>query len=57
VAIVTVSLAQAAFEPRSRRPSTSPRATPPEIVELMVRLGKELVEQGLDAGPDHRLAS
>lgn len=42
----------AAFEPRSRRPKTSPRATAPATVELVLRLRKELTEQGLDAGPD-----
>lgn len=42
----------AAFEPRSRRPKTSPRATPSETVELVVRLRKELAETGLDAGAD-----
>jgi transposase InsO family protein len=42
---------EAAFEPRSRRPKSSPTATPDAIVELVVRLRKELVEQGLDAGP------
>ena len=42
----------AAFEPRSRRPQTSPRATPAETVDLVVALRKQLVEQGLDAGPD-----
>ena len=43
---------EAAFEPRSRRPNSSPAATPPGTVELVVRLRKELSEQGLDAGPD-----
>ncbi|MFF0338352.1 helix-turn-helix domain-containing protein [Kribbella sp. NPDC004875] len=43
---------EAAFEPRSRRPKTSPRATPAETVELVVRLRKQLSEQGLDAGAD-----
>ena len=43
---------EAAFEPRSRRPNSSPAATPPGTVELVVRLRKELTEQGLDAGPD-----
>ena len=41
----------AAFEPRSKRPLTSPRATPPATVDLIVRLRKELAEAGLDAGP------
>jgi transposase InsO family protein len=43
---------EAAFEPRSRRPKTSPTAVPDEVVELIVRLRKQLAEQGLDAGPD-----
>ena len=46
---------EAAFEPRSRRPRRSPNATAPEVVELVLRLRKELSEQGLDAGP-HTLA-
>ena len=41
-----------AFEPRSRRPRRSPTATSPDTVELIVRLRKELLEQGLDAGAD-----
>jgi transposase InsO family protein len=41
-----------AFEPRSRRPKTSPTAIPDDVVELIVRLRKHLAEQGLDAGPD-----
>jgi len=43
---------EAAFEPRSRRPHSSPTAIPPATVELIVRLRKELSDQGLDAGPD-----
>jgi transposase InsO family protein len=43
---------EAAFEPRSRRPKTSPTAIAEQTVELIVRLGKQLSEQGLDAGPD-----
>jgi transposase InsO family protein len=42
----------AAFEPRSRRPKTSPRATPAAAVELVLALRKQLTEQGLDAGAD-----
>jgi transposase InsO family protein len=42
---------EAAFEPRSRRPGTSPTAVSDEAVELIVRLRKELSGQGLDAGP------
>ncbi|MER7250804.1 helix-turn-helix domain-containing protein [Kribbella sp. NPDC000426] len=43
---------EAAFEPRSRRPKTLPGATMPVTVELVLRLRKELTEQGLDAGAD-----
>ena len=42
----------AAFEPRSRRPHTSPTATPDTVVDLIVGLRKELSGSGLDAGPD-----
>ncbi len=42
---------EAAFEPRSRRPKTSPSAISPEAADLIVRLRKELAGQGLDAGP------
>ena len=42
----------AAFEPRSRRPHTSPGATPAATVELVLRLRKQLSEAGLDAGAD-----
>ncbi len=43
---------EAAFEPRSRRPHTTPNATPAEVVDLVLRLRKELLEQGHDAGAD-----
>jgi transposase InsO family protein len=43
---------ESAFTPRSRRPRSSPNATPEATVERIVRLRKELAEQGLDAGPD-----
>jgi transposase InsO family protein len=43
---------EAAFEPRSRRPKTSPAAISDAIVELIIKLRKELSGQGLDAGPD-----
>ena len=43
---------QAAFEPRSRAPGTSPRATPTATVELVLQLRKRLDEAGLDAGAD-----
>ena len=42
----------AAFEPRSRRPHTSPQATAAATVELVLRLRKQLSESGLDAGAD-----
>jgi transposase InsO family protein len=42
---------EAAFEPRSRRPYTSPSATASAVVELVVRLRKELSGAGHDAGP------
>ncbi|EFQ83958.1 integrase core domain protein [Aeromicrobium marinum DSM 15272] len=43
---------EAAFEPRSRRPKTSPTATPPEVVQLIIALRHDLARRGLDAGPD-----
>ncbi len=43
---------EAVFEPRSRRPHTSPGATPPATVELILRLRKDLCDQGLDAGAE-----
>ena len=43
---------EAAFEPRSRRPRTSPTTTPQATVDLIVAVRKRLVEDGLDAGPD-----
>ena len=42
---------EAAFEPRSRRPKTSPSAISHEAVDLIVRLRKDLAGRGLDAGP------
>jgi transposase InsO family protein len=42
---------EAAFEPRSRRPRTSPHAISDAAAELIVVLRKELAGQGLDAGP------
>ena len=42
----------AAFEPRSRAPKSSPAATAEETVQLVVELRKKLAEQGLDAGAD-----
>ena len=46
---------EAAFEPRSRRPRTSPAAISQDTVALIIRLRKELAGQGLDAGP-HTIA-
>jgi transposase len=40
-----------AFEPRSRRPKTSPTAIADTTVELIVALRQQLTGQGLDAGP------
>src|SRR6187431_1179331 len=45
----------AAFEPRSRRPLTSPTRTPATTVELIVELRGKLSADGLDAGP-HTIA-
>ena len=42
---------EAAFEPRSRRPKTSPRAISAQATELIVELRKDLAGRGLDAGP------
>jgi transposase InsO family protein len=42
----------AAFEPRSKRPHTSPTAISDQTVDLIVTLRKHLTESGLDAGPD-----
>jgi transposase InsO family protein len=43
---------EAAFEPRSRRPHTSPSAIGDDTVDLIIELRKDLAGQGLDAGPD-----
>ncbi len=42
----------AAFQPRSRRPKTSPTAIPPATVALIVEVREQLTTAGLDAGPD-----
>jgi transposase InsO family protein len=42
---------EAAFEPRSRRPKTSPSAISDDAADLIIGLRKELSGQGLDAGP------
>lgn len=41
-----------AFEPRSRRPHTSPGALDPATVELIIELRHGLHAQGLEAGTD-----
>jgi transposase len=41
---------EAAFEPRSRRPYSQPRAIPAATAELIIRLRDQLARQGLDAG-------
>jgi transposase InsO family protein len=43
---------ETALEPRSRRPKTTPTETPQATVELVLRLGKQLNDAGLDAGAD-----
>ncbi len=43
---------EAAMEPRSRRPKTSPAALAADAVDLIVRVRKELTAAGLDAGPE-----
>jgi hypothetical protein len=43
---------EAAFQPRSRRPKTSPTAIPPATVTLIAELRGKLTTAGLDAGPD-----
>jgi transposase len=43
---------EAAFQPRSRRPKTSPTAIPPATVRLITELRDKLTSAGLDAGPD-----
>jgi transposase len=40
-----------ALEPRSRRPKTTPIATPEDIRERVVGLRVQLIADGLDAGP------
>ena len=43
---------EAAFQPRSRRPHSNPRAVSLEVEDQVVRLRKELSKQGLDAGAE-----
>lgn len=41
-----------AFQPRSRRPKTSPTRIDDTVVDLIVGLRVDLVRSGLDAGPN-----
>ena len=41
-----------AFEPRSKRPLSSPNKTPDDTLELITKIRTELGAQGLDAGTD-----
>ena len=43
---------EAAFQPRSRRPTTSPNATPAPVIDLVIRVRRELTEAGLDGGAE-----
>jgi transposase InsO family protein len=43
---------EAGLEPRSRRPCSSPRRTPDEVEDAIVRWRKTLTDQGLDAGAE-----
>jgi hypothetical protein len=43
---------EAACQPRSRRPRTSPNQLSAAVVELIVRLRQQLAESGHDAGPE-----
>jgi transposase InsO family protein len=43
---------EAAFEPKSRRPNSSPHAITPQVIALIVAVRKDLAERGLDAGPE-----
>ena len=43
---------EAAFQPRSRAPKTSPTATAPATVEAVLALRAQLTAAGHDAGPD-----
>ena len=42
---------EAGLQPRSRRPHANPRQLPGPVEERIVELRKQLLEQGLDAGP------
>ena len=41
---------EAAWQPLSRRPKTSPNATPSTVVELIIKTRRTLTSKGLDAG-------
>ena len=43
---------EAAFEPRSRRPHSSPNQVSAELEDRIIRLRKELTKKGVDAGAD-----
>ncbi len=43
---------ESAFEPRSRRPKTSPGGLAPRVVAQILQLREQLTTAGLDAGPD-----
>ena len=43
---------EAAFQPRSRRPHTNPRAVSLDVEDQIVRLRKTLTKKGLDAGAE-----
>ena len=43
---------ETAFEPRSRRPRTSPTRISDDVVEVIVSLRRTLTAEGLDAGPE-----
>lgn len=43
---------EVAFEPRSRRPTSTPTATSPKVVALILTLRHRLVNAGLDAGAE-----
>src|SRR5919107_870806 len=42
----------AAYQPRSRRPHSSPHAVDSDLEDLILRLRKELTKKGLDAGAE-----
>ena len=46
---------EVAFQPRSRRPKTSPNALPQATIDLITELRQKLTTVGLDAGP-HTIA-